>query len=150
MPLSRPPTYWRAWVLPALADRTAAILLVLIVISWGDVTFSMFRQNSRSGEPFRAIADSIAAQITPSDLILVHSIPSGVLGIARYSNKSSAVGVWVEQLGQRRVPESFQGSCRRSRVFFVLAHPLGEPVPEEQWLRLDPSLVTTVGGKELK
>ena len=88
------------------AERTAAILLVLIVISWGDIMVTMFRQNSRSGEPFRPIAYSIAAHNTPSDLILVHSIPSGVLGIARYSNKSSAVGVWVEQLGQRRVPES--------------------------------------------
>ena len=45
--------------------------------------------------------------------------------------------MWVEQLGQRRVPESIQSLiARRSRVFFVLAHPLGEPVPEEQWLRL--------------
>ena len=109
------------------ADRTAAILLVLIIVSWGDVI---------SGEPFRAIAQSITAHNTPSDLILVHSIPSGVLGIARYSDKSSAVGVWVEQLGQRRVPESIQSLIAgRSRVFFVLAHPLGEPVPEEEWLR---------------
>ena len=44
---------------------------------------TMFRQNSRSEEPFRAIAQSITAHNTPSDLILVHSIPSGVLGMAR-------------------------------------------------------------------
>jgi len=119
------------------ADRTAAILLVLIFISWGNVILNMFRQNARSGEPFRAVAQSVTAQNTPLDLILVHSIPSGVLGLARYSEKSSAIGVWVEQLGQRRVPESIQNLIAgRSRVFFVLAHPLGEPVPEEQWLRL--------------
>jgi len=118
------------------ADRTAIIVLVLIVISWADVVVTMFRQNARSGEPFQAIAQSITAHNTPADLILVHSIPSGILGIARYSDKSSAIGVWVEQLGQRRVPESIQGLIAgRSRVFFVLAHPLGEPVPEEEWLR---------------
>lgn len=118
------------------ADRIGVILLVLIVISWGDAMVSMFRQHSRSEEPFRAIAQSITAHNTPSDLIVVHSIPSGVLGMARYSNKSSDIGVWVEQLGERRVPESIQSLIAgRSRVFFVLAHPLGEPVPEEQWLR---------------
>lgn len=118
------------------ADRTATIVLVLIVISWADVVVTMFRENSRSGEPFRAIAQSITASNTPADLILVHSIPSGILGIARYSDKSSTIGVWVEQLGQRRVPESIQSLIAgHSRVFFVLAHPLGESVPEEEWLR---------------
>ena len=118
------------------ANRTAAILLVLIVISWGDVIVTMFRHNARSGEPLRAIAESISAQVTPSDLILVHSIPSGVLGIARYSDKSATMGVWVEQLGQHRVPESIENLVAgRARVFFILAHPLGEPLPEEQWLR---------------
>lgn len=118
------------------SERTGLILLLLIVISWGDIMVTMFRQRSRSEEPFRPIAYSIAAHNTPSDLVLVHSIPSGVLGIARYSNKSSDVGAWVQQLGQRRVPESIERLVAgRSRVFFVLAHPLGEPVPEEQWLR---------------
>jgi hypothetical protein len=130
------------------ADRTATILLVLIVISWADVVVTMFRQNSRSGQPFRAIAQSITAHNTPSDLILVHSIPSGVLGIARYSDKSSAIGVWVEQLGQHRVPESIQSLIAgRSRVFFVLAHPLGEPVPEEEWLRAR-SMVSSDGWRQ--
>jgi uncharacterized membrane protein len=119
-----------------LANRTTAILLVLIAVSWGDVIVTMFRHNSRSGEPLRAIAQSISGQVTPSDLILVHSIPSGVLGIARYSDKSATIGVWVEQLGQRRVPESIENLVAgRARVFFILAHPLGEPSPEEQWLR---------------
>jgi hypothetical protein len=130
------------------ADRSATIVLVLIVICWGDVIHTMFRQNARSGEPFRAIAQSITADNTPSDLILVHSIPSGVLGIARYSDKSSAIGVWVEQLGQRRVPESIQSLIAgRSRVFFVLAHPLGEPVPEEEWLQAR-SMVSSDGWRQ--
>jgi hypothetical protein len=69
-------------------------------------------------------------------LILVHSIPSGVLGIARYADGPAELASWVGQLRTRRVPESLNALVAgRTRILFVKVHPVGEPAPEEQWLR---------------
>jgi len=118
------------------SKRTAPVVLAMILVSWSDAIAKIYRQNSRSGEPFRAIAQAVVSDGTSSDLILVHSIPSGVLGVARYSDSNTFIAAWVQQLGKRTVPDSIQKLVAgRSRVLFVLAHPLGEPRPEEQWLR---------------
>ena len=77
-----------------------------------------------------------------SDLVLVHSIPSGVLGIARYFSGPAAMTSWVGQLGNRRVPESMQTlGSGRSCISFVKIHEVGEPAPEEDWLRANDVVV---------
>ena len=85
------------------------------------------------------IAEFVSSEATPSDLVLVHSIPSGVLGIARYANPSLNITSWVQQLGNRKVPDSLLALGRgRSRLLYVKVHQLNEPAPEEEWLRLIP------------
>ena len=65
-----------------------------------------------------------------SDLILVHSIPSGVLGVARYANGPAPIASWVGQLGNRRMPESLgQLAAGRSRILFVKVHQVGAAGP---------------------
>jgi hypothetical protein len=69
-------------------------------------------------------------------LIIVHSIPSGVLGVARYIRTNTPIASWVVQLGQRRVPgdmERLLSGLRRVAV--VKVHDMGEPSPAEAWLR---------------
>ena len=86
--------------------------------------------------PMRKIARAATLNSQPSDLVLVHSVPSGVLSIARYANGSAALASWVEQLGNRHVPFSVQSlAAGRSRVVFVKIHDAGAPAPEEDWLR---------------
>ena len=119
-----------------MSRRFALFASALILISWGESIVKLYRLDSRVGERFRAPAWALASDRTASDLIVVHSIPSGVLGVARYSNKTTPIAAWVQQLGHRSVPASIESLVRgRSRVLFVLVHPLGEPVEEEQWLR---------------
>jgi hypothetical protein len=84
----------------------------------------------------------LAAQTGPSDLVLVHSIPSGVVGVARYlksqgtSEESVGFATWVGQLRQRRVPESLHRlAAGRRRIILVKVRDMGEPAPEEAWLR---------------
>jgi hypothetical protein len=84
----------------------------------------------------------ISATARPSDLVLVHSIPSGVLGLARYAQTSAAFGSWVGQLGTRHVPKSLQTlSQGRSRILLVKLHEVGAPAPEEAWLRANASMM---------
>ena len=80
---------------------------------------------------------------SPSQLILAHSIPSGVLGIARYVNGSAALASWVGQLGERQVPDSIHALVAgRSRIRFVRVHEVGQPAPEEDWLRKHAEVVS--------
>jgi 4-amino-4-deoxy-L-arabinose transferase-like glycosyltransferase len=122
--------------LACLGHRTRLIILVLIVLAWAPNVLSIYRTRSRNWQPIREISRAANANGTPSDLILVHSIPSGVLGIARYAEGPAALASWVGQLGTRRVPESIHKlAAGRTRIVFVKVHEVGEPAPEEQWLR---------------
>jgi hypothetical protein len=82
------------------------------------------------------VARQVGGWAGPPDLILVHSIPSGVLGVARYLAAEIPMAGWVGQLGRREVPSDIEALVRgRPRVAFVRIHDVGEPAPEEAWLR---------------
>jgi len=116
--------------------RAGAVGLALIVLAWAPNLMSIYRNDSRSWSPFREVARAVTTTGTHSDLVLVHSIPSGVLGIARYADGPAAIASWVGQLGQRRVPESIEAlAAGRARILLVKIHEVGEPAPEEDWLR---------------
>jgi hypothetical protein len=122
--------------LSCLGRRTRLIMLALIILAWAPNVLSIYRNQSRSWSPIREISHAACANGSPSDLILIHSIPSGVLGIARYADGPAELTSWVGQLGTRRVPESIhQMAAGRTRIVFVNVHEVREPAPEEQWLR---------------
>jgi Dolichyl-phosphate-mannose-protein mannosyltransferase len=111
------------------------VILCLIVLAWTPNLWIMNREIS-PWLPIREISRAMSTNSSASDLILVHSIPSGVLGVARYANGPAAMASWVGQLGTRRVPESLQQlAAGRTRILFVKLHEVGEPAPEEDWLR---------------
>ena len=110
-------------------------MLILIVLAWAPNVLSIYRDRS-PWLPMREIAHLASANSLASDLILVQSIPSGVLAIARYTNGPAAMASWVEQLKSRHVPESLQQLAGgRTRIVFVKVHEVGAPAPEEEWLR---------------
>jgi hypothetical protein len=122
--------------LSCLGRRTRLIMLLLIVLAWAPAVLSIYRTRSRIYLPIREISRAASASCSTSDLILVHSIPSGVLGIARYASGSAPLASWVGQLGTRRVPQSIHKlATGRTRVLFVKLHDMREPAPEEWWLR---------------
>src|SRR5206468_12170858 len=92
--------------LACLGQRTRVMVLVLIVFAWAPNILSVYHNPSRNWSPIREISRAASTDSAPTDLILVHSIPSGVLGIARYVNGPAPLASWVGQLGTRRVPES--------------------------------------------
>ncbi len=110
----------------------------------GRTAICVLRSRSRSGSSICDLAYSANANGSPSDLILIHSIPSGVLGMARYANGPAALASWVGQLGTRHVPDSINTLIAgRARVLLVRVHEVGEPAPEEDWLRAN----ATVAGE---
>ena len=122
--------------LACLGQRTRIIVLVLIVLAWAPNVLSIYGSPSRNWQPIREVSHSVSAPSSSSDLILIHSIPSGVLGIARYADGPAELASWVGQLRTRRVPESIRKlAAGRTRILFVRMHEVGEPAPEEDWLR---------------
>lgn len=132
-----PPAYLLAGLgFATLRLPVRSILLVLALIAWKPELLSMYRDRT-PWTAIRKVARAASEGTGPSDLILVHSIPSGALGVARYATGSAAIAPWVGQLGKRRVPESIEQLARgRKRILFVSVHEVGAEAPEEQWLRV--------------
>ncbi|MGH7512014.1 MAG: glycosyltransferase family 39 protein [Gemmatimonadales bacterium] len=125
-----------ALALGELPRRGAALALALLILTWLPGLREIAVRRSRAWEPYRAVAHQVGAWVGPRDLILVHSIPSGVLGIARYLTADVPIAAWVGQLGRRTVPSDIEALvASRSRVALIRIHDVGEPAPEEAWLR---------------
>ena len=98
---------------------------------------------SRREQPLSQVAHAASLDGSASELILVHSIPSGVLGIARYANASASLASWVGQLGERQVPDSIRALAEgRTRIRFVRFHEVMQPAPEEDWLRANAEVLS--------
>lgn len=109
--------------------------LTLLLFAWQPAIGGFFSGPSRSWEPYPEVAARLAGWAEASDLIIVHSIPSGVLGVARYLDTNAALASWIVQLGQRRVPEDMGALLSgHKRVALAKIHALG-PSPAEAWLR---------------
>ena len=123
------------FALAQLPGRPRAALLLLILVCWLSTALDFRRHAGRSGMPYRAIDGIIRQNHRENDLVIVHSIPSGVLGIARYMPIEIPTVPWVGQLRQRRVPQDVERFIAgRERVILVKIHTVGEPAPEEGWL----------------
>jgi hypothetical protein len=121
--------------LASFPRRGRVLILALIVLAWTPQVLSIYR-NPAPWLPMREIARAASSNTRPSDLILVHSVPSGVLSIARYAEGSAPLASWVEQLGNHQVPDSLNSlAAGRTRVLFARIHDAGAPAPEEDWLR---------------
>ena len=121
-------------------SRIALTIAVVLVCLMG--VQRMYRNPGRSSEPIDMAARDVSSRLQPGDLVLVHSIPSGVAGMARYLDQSRpadqpppAFAAWVGQLGRRRMPQDIlELTAGHSRVMLVWLHPVGEPAPQLDWL----------------
>ena len=124
-----------ALALGRLRPTVRLVFLVLIAMVWLPGSWTVVTHSMRSWEPFRQVASVLDAQVLGSDIVVVHSIPSGVLGIARYLKKPVTLFSWVGQLKARRVPEDIESLPAWGRLILIKIHTVGEPAPEEAWLR---------------
>ena len=109
--------------------------VALILVAWMGPTRSILR-NRFPAEPTAQIASILNENHRDGDVLIVHSIPSGLLALARSLDPSLPILSWVGPLGQRRVPEdviAVAGGVRR--IALVTYHEVRDPVPEAAWLR---------------
>lgn len=129
-----------------------AALLLGVLAGWLPGAWDVYNNAFRVRHPLREIGVELTAGARPGDLVILHSIPSGVLGVTRYMGPGVEVVSWVEQLGQRKVPEDLEALLAgRRRAALAEVHLLGEPRPEEEWLLANANLLhrERLGGQEL-
>ena len=145
-----------------LGAATRLALAVAFLVPWSVGTLNIYREY-RDFEPLRRVGRILAEDARDSDLVIIHSIPSGVAGVSRYmarhegATRAIAVAPWVGQLGRRRVPEDIASLVAgRARVRLLLIHTVGEPAPEGDWLRRNATFlgsrrfdVVPLGGRRL-
>jgi hypothetical protein len=138
-----------ALALSRLDRRVGVVLIGLVLVAWTPGIKVVLTHGSRYRAAYRDAARTAQRWAGPADLVIVHSIPSGVLGVARYLPPKTSVAAWVGQLGQRRVPEDIRELVGgRRRVVLVRIHAVGAPAPEEAWLREHSRIVADVSEED--
>ncbi len=131
--------------LARLPGAARAALLALLVLGWVPSLRALARSESRAFEPFRKIGAILESSRGASDVMIVHSIPSGVIGLARHLGGDAALASWVPQLGRRVVPDDLEAlEAGRRRTVLVIVHAVGAPAPQEAWLRAHATLLAEV------
>jgi hypothetical protein len=131
-----------ALAIAALPRRWGWVALAMMLLGWVPGLRAGLRRGMRSWEPYRSIDAEVRQSARAGDLLLVHAIPSGVLGIARYLDPGTPMTSWVGQLGNRRVPDDIARLLdRHGGVVLVRIHDSNEPAPEEAWLRANATVL---------
>ena len=110
--------------------------LCFVLLAWTAGLRPIVFDRARPGAAYPALAARLDRWARPNDLVLVHSIPSGVVGLSRYLSRPISVATWIEQFGSRNNPHDLDVLLAgRARVALVQVHNLGKPSLAETWLR---------------
>ncbi|HEX2861323.1 MAG TPA: glycosyltransferase family 39 protein [Lacunisphaera sp.] len=120
-----------------LDARWRLAVVACLLGTWTPGIYSILKLRDRSGFNLGFVMHELRKRPPAAgDLILVHSIPSGALAAARYLPGPAPMTAWVGQLGVRKVPNDLLPLVAGRRdIFLVRIHAVGEPAPEEEWLR---------------
>jgi hypothetical protein len=135
-------------LMSSLPRRVYVPLLGLMVIASLPAMYRLFTSEGRNSW-YRPVARLLDQRAGPDQLVLVHSIPSGILGIARYTHATTALALWTQQLrklkGRNNVnaiaADVVKLTAGWRKVFVVAVHDVNEPSPELDYLRQHAKLV---------
>jgi hypothetical protein len=120
-----------------LPPRIHLAFLGIVLLAWlPGTSATVVATAPRPWEPYPELAARLESWARPGDVVLIRSIPSGIVGVARYLKRDIPLAAWVTQLGTREVPADLERLLRgRHRVAVATIHDLGAPSPLEPWLR---------------
>jgi uncharacterized membrane protein len=132
-----------AVALSRLPRQVSLAMLAAVLLAWLPGTWKAARARvPRPNEPYTLLGRRLDAWAAPGDVVLVRSIPSGVIGVARYLKTDVPMVAWVAQLGTRRSPADLQRVLRgRRRVAVASIHTVGADDPVGPWLRANARLL---------
>jgi hypothetical protein len=120
----------------SLRPKVRAAFIGLVLVGWTAGLWPIVTHRDRPGAVYRAIATELEPLAGPTDLVLVHSVPSGVIALSRYLERDVPLASWIEPLGLRQVPGDLERLLAgRARLALIQVHHLGRASPAEPWLR---------------
>ncbi len=119
----------------SLAPRWRAGFTGLVLLAWTAGLWPQLRYPRRPGAVYQALASELDRWAAPGDVVLVHSVPSGVIGLSRALRRDLPFLVWIEPLGRRQVSDLPTLLAGHRRVALVQVHNIAQPSPAEPWLR---------------
>jgi hypothetical protein len=121
-----------ALVMSQLPRKFHVVALSALLLAWLPSAYASAKGTPRPWEPFRQVGARLESWARPGDVVLVHSIPVGVVGVARYVKRDIPIASWVVRLGLRQVPADLQLLLTgHRRVALVKIHYLHLPSPAE-------------------
>jgi uncharacterized membrane protein len=131
-----------ALALGRLPPRLQPALLGTLLLAWLPAGKAMVSRPPRPWEPYHEVGSRLAAWARPGDAVLVHSVPTGVIGIARYLRRDIPLASWVVQLDTRVMPDDLERLLAgRHRVAVVRIHAAGAPAVAATWLQAHARLI---------
>ncbi len=124
-----------------LQPRANAAFLGLVALAWTGGTWPIVFHRARPQAAYPTIAAELESWAAPTDLILVNSIPSGVVGMARYLHRDLPILSWVIQLEHRQPNDLQRLLAGRTGVALVQIHSPAGRSPAEPWLEANARLV---------
>jgi hypothetical protein len=119
-----------------LPGRMHLAFTAFVLLAWTAGARPILAHRARPEAAYVALDAALAGWDGPSDLVLVHSIPSGLIGMTRYLDHEVAMASWIAPLRLRRVPDDLERLLQgRRRLALVQVHNLAQPAPAEAWLR---------------
>jgi hypothetical protein len=137
-----------ALAVTAVHPRHRGLVTALLVVLALAGTWRVQRSWARSNEPFAQVAWFVATEARAPDVVVAHSIPSGVCGVARYMVRSGTalrapLISWVGQLRRGEGPYDLDTVAPGRRILLVDIHPAGDGLPLAAWLVRGMHLVST-------
>jgi 4-amino-4-deoxy-L-arabinose transferase-like glycosyltransferase len=120
-----------------LPPRVHIAFIAAVLLAWlPGVAATVVAKTPRPWEPFPEVAAHLQSWAQPGDVVLIRSIPSGVVGVARYLERDIPVAAWVDALGTQTVPTDLERLLQgHHRVAVATIHNLGATDQVEPWLR---------------
>jgi hypothetical protein len=119
-----------------LPPKISLAFVGAILLAWLPGSRATLSKVPRPWEPYQKVAATLESWAGPDDLVLVSSVPSGVIGFSRYLKPDIQIVSWVPQFDTREVPDDLELLLEgRRRVALVRIHDAGAPAPAELWLR---------------
>lgn len=119
-----------------LPRKLHVVALSALLLAWLPGALALAKGDPRPWEPYRRVDARLISWAQPGDVVVVHSVPTGVIGLARYLKRDIPIVSWVEPLGLRQVPSDLHLLLAGNRrVALVKIHDLHLPSPAEAWLR---------------
>jgi hypothetical protein len=121
-----------------------ALVVTAFVIGWMPGLWRIHTEAARGSSPLREVAAELRERSREGDVLVIDSIPSGAVGLARYLDPSTPVAVRIGVLDRHVGHAELAALLASRRVFLAKVRPGRRTAPHEDFVRQNASLAEEI------